>query len=147
MQYFKQLNYLPLWSVSLSEKFCRHVRQPFERIGRDKVLDGAPWLSPHVAQQLGRNGPVGSHQVLAVAHRQFAAHIRVQLAVERLDLRPGGGGRLLQAQARPRLNVLLEFIAPLLAGVPETCASTLKVFRCDSLFVYFWNFCNAHLKK
>jgi hypothetical protein len=113
----------------LSEQLCRNVRQSFERVGHDEFLDGAPRLSPHVAQQLGRNGPAGSHQVFSIANRQFAAHVRMQLAVERLDLGPGGGGRLLQAQSGPWLNVLLEFIAPLLAGVPETCAIPCFIYE------------------
>ncbi len=67
--------------------------------GRHQVVDVAPALGPHVAQQMGRNRPLGGYHVGAVEGAQAAAHVAVQLLVERPDLLPEAldlGGELVR---------------------------------------------------
>ena len=53
-----------------------------------QVVDVAPLLRPHVAEQVRRDRAVGRHDRRAVLLQQRAPRVRVQRVVERLDLRP-----------------------------------------------------------
>ena len=65
--------------------------------GGDEVVDVAPFLGPHVAEQVRGNHAVGPLRGGAVLRREPGADIGVQLAVQRLELPPGAlelGGEL-----------------------------------------------------
>ena len=62
---------------------------PESRVGRrDVVVELAPALRPHVAEQVGANRLVERHDGVAVTFVELAAHVAVQIVVERLHLAP-----------------------------------------------------------
>ena len=56
--------------------------------GRHQVVDVAPFLGPHVAQKLRGDHAVGALGSLAVFFDEALAHVVMQFAIERLELRP-----------------------------------------------------------
>ena len=78
----------PLRRNVLRDQRRGHVGRLDFRVGLDQVVDVAPALRPHVAEQVGRNRPVQRHAVLAVGLRQLAPDVAVKLLVQRLDLPP-----------------------------------------------------------
>jgi hypothetical protein len=60
-------------------------------VGQHEVGNVAPRLGPHVAQQMGWDGSVGSHQLVAVLEAQVTAHVGVQLLVQWTQLVPQTG--------------------------------------------------------
>ncbi len=56
--------------------------------GRHQVVDVGPLLGPHVAQQVGRDRALRGNDVGAVVLAQPAAHVAVELLVERPHLLP-----------------------------------------------------------
>ena len=79
----------------------RHVEDRLPLVGLDQRVDVGPFLGPHVAQQVGGQVALGRHLVLAVGlRRQLAAHVAVQLLVERPHLLPQPLGLLLELRRR-----------------------------------------------
>ena len=57
--------------------------------GRNDVVDVAPLLGPHVAQELSGDHTIGAVGSFAILGDEASAHIVVQRAIERLELLPG----------------------------------------------------------
>ena len=79
------------------EQVADVVAQVARALGRDEIVDVAPFLRPHVAEQVGTDrAGLGLHGV-AVLIVQLPADVRVEREVERLHLLPdlvGGRGEL-----------------------------------------------------
>ena len=82
---------------------------------RDQIVDVAPFLRPHVPQQVRRNHAIASLRGGAILLNQLAANVGVQLVIKRLDLFPDPlqlGGKLFGGHVVTR--------APEHAGVGES---------------------------
>src|SRR3546814_3790195 len=56
--------------------------------GCDDVIDVAPFLCPHVAEQIGTDGPRSGLHLIPIFFVQLAARIAVQFVIKRLYLLP-----------------------------------------------------------
>ena len=69
--------------VILTSQSRADVDALFVAEGSRAVVQAAPALRPHVAQQVSRNGPVQRHHLVAVLAVQFPSDVSVQLLVQR----------------------------------------------------------------
>jgi hypothetical protein len=69
----------------LLQHFRSDIDGSFPWIGGNQIVDIAPRLGPHVAQEVGRYGLIFGHLVFAVMGPQFGSDVGVKLKVKRFD--------------------------------------------------------------